>query len=107
MNIEPKSEQEKFIRDKITSGAYNNAGNVIAETSKLLEIKENKLKELQNKIAVDAEQVAKGQLTDGEEVFNRLQDRIERLASKSDQLVFILPPILLSKIIIICQCSTS
>ncbi|MEM7760769.1 MAG: type II toxin-antitoxin system ParD family antitoxin [Cyanobacteria bacterium P01_A01_bin.40] len=46
MNIELKPKQEKFIRDKIASGAYNNTDNVIAETSKLLEIKENKLKEL-------------------------------------------------------------
>ena len=85
MNIQLKPEQEKFIRDKIASGAYSNADDVIAEAFKLLEIRENKLKELQDKISVGTKQVASGQLTDGEEDFDRLQDRIERIAGESDR----------------------
>ena len=84
MNIQLKPEQEKFIQDKIASGAYSNADDVIAEAFMLLEKRENKLKELQDKITVGSEQVANGQLTDGEEVFNRLQDRIKRIAGESD-----------------------
>ena len=83
MNIQLKPEQEKFIQDKIDSGAYSNADDVIAEAFMLLEKRENKLKELQDKITVGTEQVANGQLTDGEEVFNRLQDRIKRIAKIS------------------------
>ena len=85
MNIQLKPEQEKFIRDKIASGAYSNADDVIAEAFLLLERRENKLKELKAKIAVGTEQVANGQLTDGEEVFNRLQDRIDNIVSESDR----------------------
>ena len=80
MNIQLKPEQEKFVRDKIASGAYSNADDVISEAFKLLEIRENKLKELQDKVAIGTEQVANGLLTDGEEVFDRLQSKIERIA---------------------------
>ena len=73
MNIQLKPEQEKFVRDKITSGAYSNADDVIAEAFRLLETRENKLKELQDKIAIGTEQLANGRLSDGEEVFDRLR----------------------------------
>ena len=83
MNIQLEPEQEKFVRDKIASGAYTNADDVIAEAFKLLETKENKLKELQDKIAVSTEQVANRQLTDGEEIFNRL-DKINSIAEETN-----------------------
>jgi antitoxin ParD1/3/4 len=79
MNIQLKPEQEKFIQDKIASGEYSNADDVITEAFKLLEIRERKRKELQAKIAVGTEQIANGQLTDGEQVFARLQDKINRV----------------------------
>ncbi|MGL6338729.1 MAG: type II toxin-antitoxin system ParD family antitoxin [Waterburya sp.] len=79
MNIQLKPEQEKFIQDKIASGEYSNADDVITEAFKLLEIREKKLKELQTKIAVGTEQIANGQLTDGEQVFARLQEKINRV----------------------------
>jgi antitoxin ParD1/3/4 len=79
MNIQLKPEQEKFIQDKIASGEYSNADDVITEAFKLLEIRERKLKELQAKIAVGTEQIANGQLTDGEQVFAHLQDKINRV----------------------------
>jgi antitoxin ParD1/3/4 len=79
MNIQLKPEQEKFIQDKIASGEYSNADDVITEAFKLLKIRERKLKELQAKIAVGTEQIANGQLTDGEQVFDRLQEKINRV----------------------------
>lgn len=79
MNIQLKPEQEKFIQDKIASGEYNNADDVITEAFKLLEIREKKLKEVQAKMAVGTEQIINGQLTDGEQVFARLQEKINRV----------------------------
>ena len=84
MNIQLKPEQEKFIQDKIASGAYSNADDVIAEAFKLLETRERKLKELHDKVAVGTEQLANGQLTDGDEVFNRLHDKINRVAGETN-----------------------
>jgi antitoxin ParD1/3/4 len=83
MNIQLKPEQEKFIQDKIASGEYSNADDVITEALKLLEIRERKLKELRAKIAVGTEQIANGQLTDGEQVFARLQEKINRVKKSS------------------------
>ncbi|NJO95843.1 MAG: hypothetical protein HC775_10150 [Hyellaceae cyanobacterium CSU_1_1] len=45
----------------------------------MISIREKKLKELQAKIAVGTEQLANGQLTDGEQVFARLQEKINRV----------------------------
>ena len=79
MNIQLKPEQEKFIQDKIASGAYSNADDIITEAFKLLEAREDKLKELKQKISVGKEQISNGQLTDGEAVFERLQQRINQI----------------------------
>lgn len=84
MNIQLKPEQEKFIQEKIASGEYRNADDVISQAFKLLEAKERKIKELQDKISLGTEQIAQGQVTDGEEVFNRLQEKINRIAEEQN-----------------------
>ena len=76
MNIQLKPEQGKFIQEKIASGEYSNANEVISQAFKLLEARERKIKELKAKIAIGTEQIAKGQVTDGEIVFKRLQDKL-------------------------------
>ena len=43
-----------------------------ARAFKLLEARERKIKKLKDKIAIGTEQIAKGQVTDGEIVFKRL-----------------------------------
>lgn len=84
MNIQLKPEQEKFIQEKIASGEYKNAEDVISQAFKLLEAKERKIKELQDKISLGTEQIAQGQVTDGEEVFNRLQEKINHIAEEQN-----------------------
>ena len=84
MNIQLRPEQEKFIKEKIASGAYSNADDIITEAFKLLEAREDKLKKLKDKIAIATEQIANGQLTDGEAVFERLQQRVTQIANETD-----------------------
>lgn len=84
MNIQLKPEQEKFIQEKIASGEYSNADDVISQAFKLLEARERKIKELKDKIAVGTEQIAKGQVTDGEIIFERLQKKINRIAEEQN-----------------------
>ena len=84
MTIQLKPEQEKFIQEKIASGEYSNADDVISQAFKLLEVRERKIKELKDKIAVGTEQIAKGQVTDGEKVFERLQEKINRIAEEQN-----------------------
>jgi antitoxin ParD1/3/4 len=69
VNIQLKSEQEQFIRSQIDRGEYQNAENVISEAFKLLEARTNKIKEIRQKIAVGTAEIANGQMTDGEMVF--------------------------------------
>lgn len=84
MNIQLKPEQEKFIQEKIASGEYSNADDVISQAFKLLEARERKINELKDKIAVGTEQIAKGQVTDGEIVFEKLQEKIARIAEEQN-----------------------
>jgi antitoxin ParD1/3/4 len=81
MYIQIKPELEQFIQAHLASGRFASADDVINEAFKLLQEREQRLEELRRKIAVGTEQIAKGQVTDGEVVFARLQEKI-RLASK-------------------------
>jgi len=81
VNIQLKSEQEQFIRSQIDRGEYQTAEDVISEAFKLLEARTSKIEELRQKIAVGTAEIANGQMTDGEVVFERLQSNIDRIAS--------------------------
>jgi antitoxin ParD1/3/4 len=84
VNIQLKSEQEQFIRSQIDRGEYQTAEDVISEAFKLLEARTNKIEELRQKIAVGTQEIANGQMTDGEVVFERLQAKIELIARNND-----------------------
>jgi antitoxin ParD1/3/4 len=81
MNIQLKSEQEQFIQSQIDRGEYKTAEDVISEAFKLLEARAHKIEELRQKIAVGTQEIANGQMTDGEVVFERLQAKISQIAS--------------------------
>jgi antitoxin ParD1/3/4 len=84
VNIQLKSEQEQFIRSQIDRGEYQTAEDVISEAFKLLEARAHKIEELRQKIAVGTQEIANGQMTDGEVVFERLQAKISQIASDSN-----------------------
>ncbi|MEH2209789.1 type II toxin-antitoxin system ParD family antitoxin [Nostoc sp.] len=83
MYIQIKPELEKFIQAQLASGRFTNADDVINEAFKLLQEREQRLEELRQKIAVGTEQIAKGQVTDGEVVFAKLQEKIRLIAEES------------------------
>lgn len=85
MNIQLKSEQEKFVRSQIENGDYQTADEVITEAFKLLEIRARKIAELRELVAVGTADIANGQITDGELVFERLQAKIDRIAKDSNR----------------------
>ncbi|MGB3652785.1 MAG: type II toxin-antitoxin system ParD family antitoxin [Rivularia sp. (in: cyanobacteria)] len=84
MNIQLKPEHEQFIQAQMASGRFTNADDVINEAFKLLEERERRLEELRQKIAVGTEQIAQGRVTDGEVVFERLQEKIRKIAEESE-----------------------
>ncbi|QHG19148.1 type II toxin-antitoxin system ParD family antitoxin [Nostoc sp. ATCC 53789] len=83
MYIQIKPELEQFIQAQLASGRFTNADDVINEAFKLLQEREQRLEELRQKIAVGTEQIAKGQVTDGEVVFAKLQEKIRLIAEES------------------------
>ena len=84
MNIELKSEQEQFIRSQIERGEYQTADDVISEAFKLLAARADKIEQLRQKIAIGTSEIANGQITDGELVFERLQANIDLIARNKD-----------------------
>jgi antitoxin ParD1/3/4 len=88
MNISLSPEQEKFIDLQIKSGGYSSPDEVIAQALQLLEENYNlsvkqRLEELREKIASANEQIANGQLTDGEIVCAKIQEKIRLLSAKA------------------------
>ncbi len=84
MNIQLKPEQEKFIQEQMATGRFNHVDDVINEAFKLLEERERRLEELRQKIAVGTKQIQQGKVTDGEAVFERLQEKIRNIAGDSE-----------------------
>lgn len=50
------------------------------EAFKLLQAREQRLEELRKKIVIGKEQIARGEVTDGEIVFDQLQEKINQIA---------------------------
>jgi antitoxin ParD1/3/4 len=85
MYIQIKPELQQFIQAQLASGRFTNADDVINEAFKLLQEREQRLEDLRQKISVGTEQIAKGQVTDGEVVFAKLQEKIRLIAEESSE----------------------
>ncbi|MDF5732087.1 MAG: type II toxin-antitoxin system ParD family antitoxin [Rhizonema sp. PD38] len=85
MYIQIKPELKQFIQAQLASGRFASADDVINEAFKLLQEREQRIEELRKKIAVGTEQIAKGQVTDGEVVFARLQEKIRQIVEESSE----------------------
>ena len=73
MNITLGPEQREFLQTQLESGAYVNPDDLINEAIALFAANHQKLRELKQMIAIGTEQIQRGEVTDGEEVFDRLQ----------------------------------
>ncbi|HAA28914.1 MAG TPA: type II toxin-antitoxin system ParD family antitoxin [Cyanobacteria bacterium UBA8553] len=82
MNISLTPEQEQFIQEKINSGKYETADELITEAFRLLEERdkhyEKWVEETRKKVAVGIAQLDRGEGIDGEEVFQELLEEIEQ-----------------------------
>jgi len=79
INVSLTPELERFIAARVSSGRYQSASEVVRDSLRLLEEKElareAARKDLREKIAVGLEQIKNGQVHDGEQVFNELDER--------------------------------
>lgn len=79
MQITLNAELEKFIQAQIATGRFNSINDAMNEAVKLLVDRERRLEELRHKIDLGTEQINNGQVTDGEIVFARLQEKLKKM----------------------------
>ena len=83
MNISLTPEQEQFIQEKLNSGKYETADELISEAFRLLEERdkhyEKWVEETRKKVAVGIAQLDRGEGIDGEDVFKELLEEIEQV----------------------------
>ena len=86
MNVSLTPELEQLVQDKVKSGLYLSASEVVREALRLLEerdqLRQIRLVELKKKIAVGVEQADRGELVDGEQVFEKLRAKAQAVLRK-------------------------
>ena len=91
VNVSITPELDSFLQSRVKSGRYQTTSEVVREALRLLERYEQKreetLNQLKAKLERGAEQAGRGELIDGDEVFDELREMIEerrrsRLASR-------------------------
>lgn len=89
MNVSLTPELEKFVQEKLQSGRYSSALEVIQEALRLLEerdrIDKGRLEELKQKIAEGLEASERGEVFDGETVFAELREKNRQRRIQSGQ----------------------
>jgi antitoxin ParD1/3/4 len=88
MNVSLTPELEQFVADKVKSGRYTSASEVVREALRLLEEREElrslQKQELQKKIAEGLDQLARGEGLPGEAVFAELDAELDALEQTPD-----------------------
>ena len=77
MNVHLTDEQQKFVKQRVASGGYASASEVIRAGLRALEEDERWREDIRRKISDGVAQAKLGQLLDGDEVFKELVDRID------------------------------
>lgn len=83
MNVSLTPELRKFVGQKIKSGRYRSASDVIQEGLRLLEdeerLRDKRLAEVRRKIQIGLDELDRGEGLPGEEVFEELKRRSQTL----------------------------
>lgn len=91
VNVSITPELDSFLQNRVKSGRYQTTSEVVREALRLLERQEQEreetLKQLKAKLDRGAGQAERGEVIDGDEVFDELREMIEerrrsRLASR-------------------------
>jgi len=83
MNVNLGDKFEQLVRNRVETGRYNNASEVIREALRLLEERDElralRKEELRKKIAEGLDSLRAGKVHDGEEVFDRIEAELDQL----------------------------
>jgi antitoxin ParD1/3/4 len=86
MTVTLTAEQEQFIAEQLKGGHFRSASDVIAQSLGMLRAQEEFIREnaaeLKEKIAVGMEQIRRGEVLEGEKVFNHLLEKNRRRTRK-------------------------
>jgi antitoxin ParD1/3/4 len=81
VNVSITPELDTFLQSRVKSGRYQTTSEVVREALRLLERQERErergLQQVQAKLARGAAQAERGELHDGDEVFEELRQMIE------------------------------
>lgn len=86
MNVSLTPELEQFVQSKVESGMYYSASEVIREGLRMLQeremLKQIQIEELRKEIQKGIEQADRGELVDGEAVFEKIRAKSRTRRSK-------------------------
>jgi antitoxin ParD1/3/4 len=77
MSLSLAYETEQRITQYLANGQYQSADDVILAGLRLLEQRQKRLNELRQEIQIGTDQIAAGQVMAGEQVFERLFERLQ------------------------------
>ena len=75
-------ELEQLVQNKVQSGRYNSASEVVREALRLMEERDLRKEEIRKRIAQSLESQHLGKLVDGEAVFDRLEAELDALSER-------------------------
>ena len=83
MNVHLTPELEQFVQSKVKSGRYNSASEVVREALRLLEQRDEvftlRKDEIRKQIEEGLQAAKRGELVDGDEVFDRIDAELEAM----------------------------
>jgi antitoxin ParD1/3/4 len=90
MNVSLTPELEQMIQEKVASGLYASASEVVREALRIMrtrdEARQQKLTELRREVQEGVDAAARGELYDAEEVFAELRADLERQIREEEAL---------------------
>lgn len=88
MNVHLTPELERLVQDKVKSGRYNSASEVVREALRLLEesdqIRQLRLQEMRRKIQEGWDSLRRGEGSDGEEFMAQLERRLDKQSRRKN-----------------------
>jgi antitoxin ParD1/3/4 len=89
MDVSLTPELEQFIHNQVESGKYSSAADVILAGIQLLEERERiyqgRFEELRQEVLIGVEELDRGEVVDGEVVFQQLREKLRRRRAQAGQ----------------------
>ncbi len=82
LNIHLTKELEQLVQNKVQSGRYKSASEVVREALRLMEERDLRKEEIRKLVAQSLQSQRQGKLVDGEAVFDRLEAELNALQER-------------------------